>query len=255
VFIAFIMRGDAVATLSQSTSKRFSTIRKQTRSVLVGSVLVLNILNARPSFAATAITISEGKNQVQVVLLADDVIRLRVGPGGLFPNDSNPEYVVIKPDSEWPGASNRSSDPNTIDTGKLQLVFTHNPLKLTISDHRGRDLVSNYRIDFGRPKAAWDLHSDEHVYGFGDKKNDIDKRGTRMDIWNVDTDFQDQSTGLMATRASPCTGAAGDTESIRTIGGVPDSTWGNLIAVERKSLPMAARWTSTYSMAPPSSRS
>lgn len=197
------MTGDAVATLSQSASERFSTMRQQTRSVLVGSVLVLSILNARPSFATTAVTISEGKNQVRVVLLADDVIRLRVGPGGLFPNDSNPEYVVIKPDSEWPGAPNRSSDPNTIDTGKLQLVFTHNPLKLTISDHGGRNLVSNYRIDFDRPKAAWDLHSDEHVYGFGDKKNNIDKRGTLMDIWNVDTDYQDQSTGLMGYKSIP----------------------------------------------------
>lgn len=174
-----------------------------TKSVLVSSVLVPIILSACLCSAETAVTISEGKNQVRVVLLADDVIRLRVGPGGLFANDGNSEYVVIKPDSEWPGVPNQSLDPNTIDTGKLRLVFTHNPLKLTISDHARHDLLSNYRIDFTRPKAVWDLHSDEHVYGFGDKKNDIDKRGTRMDVRNVDTDYQDQSTGLMGYKSIP----------------------------------------------------
>jgi alpha-glucosidase len=194
---------EAVATFLRFASKRFSTMRKRTGSVFASFVALLIVLNACSSSAATAITISEGTNKVRVVLLADDVIRLRVGPGGLFPNDANPEYVVIKPDSEWPGASNQSSDPNTIDTGKLRLVFTHNPLKLTISDHGGRKLVRNYRIDFARPKAAWDLYSDEHVYGFGDKKNDIDKRGTRMEIWNVDTDYQDQSTGLMGYKSIP----------------------------------------------------
>lgn len=180
-------------------------MRKPTIPVSFGSVLVLVLITLKPhpSFAATVMAISEGTNQVRVVLLADDVIRLRVGPGGLFPNDSNPEYSVIKPDSEWPGVPNRSSNPDTIDTGKLRLVFTHNPLTLTISDHGGHELVSNYAVDFTRTKAAWDLKNEEHVYGFGDKKNDIDKRGTRMEMWNVDTDNQDQSNGLMGYKSIP----------------------------------------------------
>ena len=178
-----------------------STMRKRMEPQLAFLVLGLIMLNPCPSDATTTISISEGKNQVRVVLLADDVIRLRIGPGGIFSNDNNPEYAVIKSDPEWPGASNRSSDPNTIDTGKLQLVFAHDPLKLTIYDNSGRVLLSNYRIDFTMPKASWDLHGDEHIYGFGDKKNDIDKRGTLMDIWNVDTDYQDQSTGLMGYKS------------------------------------------------------
>lgn len=178
-------------------------MRKKIGLLFVGLALVLITVNALPSVAATTITILEGKNQVRVVLLAEDVVRLRVGPGGIFPNDSNPEYAVVKPDSEWTGASNQSSDPNTIDTGKIQLVFAHNPLKLSVYVNGGRALISNYRIDFAHPKSSWDLQSDEHVYGFGDKKNDIDKRGTRMDVWNVDTDYQDQSSGLMGYKSIP----------------------------------------------------
>jgi alpha-glucosidase len=177
--------------------------RQTTLRVVYLTVLCLALISLKASAAASVMTISEGSNQVRVVLLADDVIRIRVGPGGVFLNDRNPEYAVIKPDSEWPGAHNRSSDPDAIDTGKLKLVFTRNPLKLTVCDSTGHTMIGNYRIDFTRPRAVWDLHSDEHVYGFGDKKNDIDKRGTLMDIWNVDTDYQDQTTGLMGYKSIP----------------------------------------------------
>ncbi len=172
-----------------------------TRSFFVSLLLALMTLSVCRCSAAPPITISEGENQVRVVLLADDVVRIRVGPGGFFPNDCNPEYAVIKPDSAWPGVSNCSSDEDTIDTGKLRLVFTRAPLALAVYDHNNRALISNYTIDFSGPKAAWDLHRGEHIYGFGDKKNNIDKRGTRMDIWNVDTDYQDPSTGLMGYKS------------------------------------------------------
>jgi alpha-glucosidase len=178
-------------------------MHKHIATLSTGLAFVLTMLTAVCSCASTAIDIAEGKNQVRVVLLADDVIRLRVSAGGVYANDSNPEYVVIKPNSEWPGATNRSSDPNTIDTGKLLLVFTHNPLALTVYDHGGRALIGNYRIIFAQPKAVWDLHEEEHIYGFGDRKNAIDKRGARMDMWNVDTDYQDQSTGLMGYKSVP----------------------------------------------------
>lgn len=174
---------------------------QRVRSRIAGLLFAVVFLPAFHCLAATSITVSEGKDRVRVVLLADDVVRIRVGPGGIFPNDGNPEYAVIKPDVEWPGVANHGTDPDTIDTGKLRLAFSHNPLALTIYDHDNRALIGNYRIDFSRQRAVWDLHKDEHIYGFGDKKNNIDKRGTQMEIWNVDTDNQDQSTGLMGYKS------------------------------------------------------
>jgi len=171
------------------------------KTQFVGITLALTLSSSRVCFATTPVTISEGPNQVRVVVLAEDVVRIRVGPNGEFANDANPELAVVKNDSAWTGAANHSSDPNIIDTGKFRLVFSHSPLGLTIYDTNNRILVGNYRFDFSRLRAAWDLHNDEHIYGFGDKKNSIDKRGTRMDIWNVDTDYQDQSTGLMGYKS------------------------------------------------------
>ena len=174
---------------------------RQQKTLLVGIGLILTLSSSRICSAVTPITMSEGANQVRIVLLGEDVVRIRVGPHGEFPNDRNPDFAVIKNDSAWPGAANHSSDANIIDTGKLRLVFTHSPLELTIYDTNNRILIGHYRFDFSRLRAAWDLHDDEHIYGFGDKKNHIDKRGTRMDIWNVDTDYQDQSTGLMGYKS------------------------------------------------------
>jgi len=71
-------------------------MRKRMEPQLAFLVLGLIMLNPCPSDATTTISISEGKNQVRVVLLADDVIRLRIGPGGIFSNDNNPEYALIK---------------------------------------------------------------------------------------------------------------------------------------------------------------
>ena len=176
---------------------------KKMKSLALVLPVFLAITGQNASAEPTTFTISEGHNQVKVVLLADDVIRIRIGPQGSFPNDRNPEYVVIKPDSHWPGAGNRSADPDSIDTGKLKVAFKHNPLRLRVDDSRGHALIEDYRIDFSRPKAVWALHEGEHIYGFGDKKNDIDKRGTLMDIWNVDTDYQDQTTGLMGYKSIP----------------------------------------------------
>ena len=82
--------------------------RQTTLRVVYLTVLCLALISLKASAAASVMTISEGSNQVRVVLLADDVIRIRVGPRGVFLNDRNPEYAVIKPDSEWPGAHNRS---------------------------------------------------------------------------------------------------------------------------------------------------
>ena len=170
-------------------------------TLALGSALACALLLGSVCSAITPVTISEGNNQVRIVLLAADLVRIRVGPNGVFPNDDNPDFAVIKEDSRWPGAANHSSDPSVIDTGTLRLVFSHSPLRLTILDSNNRTLIGNYRFDFSRLRAAWDLRNDEHIYGFGDKKNNIDKRGTRMDIWNVDTDNQDQSNGLMGYKS------------------------------------------------------
>jgi len=139
--------------------------------------------------APAPMTLTEGTNQIQVVVLAADVVRVRIGPGGKFANDDNPEYVVIKPDAGWPSCAVLFTNlpaRAVVDTGTLKLVFAKNPLTLSVSDAAGRSLFSNYRMDFTQPKAVFTLNSKEHIYGFGGKRGPLDKRGQFMDLWNKD---------------------------------------------------------------------
>ncbi|HLV80229.1 MAG TPA: TIM-barrel domain-containing protein, partial [Chthonomonadaceae bacterium] len=137
------------------------------------------------------VTIVEGPDIVKVVVLADDVARVRLGPGGVFPNDSLPEYVVIKPDADWPPPRftvKKTPGRVTITTAKASLEFTRHPLTLRIYDRSHRLLLDDYRLDFAAPAphARFRLAPNEHVYGFGDKRSALDKRGQRLDLWNHD---------------------------------------------------------------------
>lgn len=137
------------------------------------------------------VTIVEGPNAVKVVVLAEDVVRLRIGPRGVFPNDRLPEYVIVKPDSAWPAPhfTVRTTPTRvTLTTAKARLEFTRNPLTLNIFDSKHRLILGDYVVDFTAPTphARFRLSPDEHLYGFGDKRSALDKRGQRLDLWNRD---------------------------------------------------------------------
>ena len=88
-------------------------------------------------------TFSENGNQVQIRLLSQEVVRLRVGPGGQFAADFSGDATIVKPDEDWEGAPDLDPDPNVVDTGKLKLVFSREPLTLTVYNAAGQALLSN----------------------------------------------------------------------------------------------------------------
>ena len=137
------------------------------------------------------VTIREGANVVQAVILADDVVRIRVGPKGVFANDSLPEYVVVKPDTEWqpePFKVKSTARQETIATDLVTFYLPANPLTLNVFSHVGQPILTNFVFDFTSPtpQARFDLGPDDHIYGFGDKRTAIDKHGQLLDMWNTD---------------------------------------------------------------------
>ena len=134
-------------------------------------------------------TFEENGNEVRIVLLDQDVLRVRVGPGGRFANDYNPDFAVVKTDDMWPGAVNLSDDPNIIDTGRMRVYVTYNPLTLNIFDADGNPYITDWVIDFETTQASWNLLADEHIYGFGDVRSHLDKRGSRILTRNSDSNF------------------------------------------------------------------
>jgi alpha-glucosidase (family GH31 glycosyl hydrolase) len=158
--------------------------------VMVGLVCVAAPVrgDGRPN---GTVNITEGANVVKVDLLADDVVHIRLGPGGVFPHDDLPEYVVVKPDAAWrpPRTTVRTTAKQvTITTAKARLEFTRHPLTLTIRDAQRHLILGGYVVDFNAPtpRIRFALAHHEHLYGFGDKRAALDKRGQLLDLWNRD---------------------------------------------------------------------
>jgi len=134
-------------------------------------------------------TFSENGNEIRVVLLAEDVVRIRVGSNGHFPNDYNPYFAVVKTDDMWRGAIDLDPNPNIINTGAMQIHVSYNPMTLNIFDGNGNVLIEDWVIDFTTQEADWVLGDDENVFGFGDVRSSINKREMRIETRNSDTIF------------------------------------------------------------------
>jgi alpha-glucosidase len=158
--------------------------------VLLGSFCALTYARADAA-DGNPVTIMDGENAVRVTALAADVVRVRIGPKGVFANDALPEYVVVKPDADWsppPLTVKTTGTQVTIATPQAVLEFTRNPLTLNIYDGRRHLLLGGYRIDFAAPTPhiRFGLTRNEHIYGFGDKRGPLDKHGQLLDMWNRD---------------------------------------------------------------------
>ncbi len=122
-----------------------------------------------------------------VTVLAPDVARLRqVQDPAAAPL---PEYLVVKPDGDWPGPApviREDAAGTVIATGGLTLTFSRTPGALTATDGVGRPLFADWRPEQDRPGFSVRLAPDEHLYGFGDKRVALDQRGQAMDLVNRD---------------------------------------------------------------------
>lgn len=88
-----------------------------------------------------------GKDRVKVLVLTDQVIRIRLGRGGQFkPNRS---YAVVKTD--WPQTSwrwNETGDRITVQTEALSVRINKRPCRLSFYDLEGR-LINEDEPAFG----------------------------------------------------------------------------------------------------------
>lgn len=131
----------------------------------------------------------ENENMLRLVILAPDLVRVRVGPNGDFPHDSDPEFVVVKSDTQWELCPFNVTENNNyiiVDTEVLQVEFSKKPLRLSIFGPDNQILLEQDAsgFEFSSIQDSFVLNRDEHIYGFGGKRDHLDKRGRTIDIWN-----------------------------------------------------------------------
>jgi len=138
--------------------------------------------------------------QVQLVLLAADLIRVRVRPNSRLEQPAHQpaepfSYAVCTKAADWPPTPfslHEEQDALTIRTEKLHCHIDKNPFALTFLDPDGAVICADaagagWR---GDNVACWKrLPPDERIYGLGQKTTPLDKRGVITSMWNRDPQF------------------------------------------------------------------
>jgi len=144
-------------------------------------------------------------SQVQLTILAPDLIRVRASFGKPIPQ-SDHSWAIAKQNWETPRwGLNETSDLITITTDELEVAINRSPLLIEFRDARTHQVLNsderpmsydpkgNFAGIMFDPKAgpfvaaAKKLGFDEHFYGLGEKASRLDKRRSSFINWNSDT--------------------------------------------------------------------
>jgi alpha-glucosidase (family GH31 glycosyl hydrolase) len=130
-----------------------------------------------------------GTPTVRVTFLAPETFRIRVLSEEM--DDAKlPEYMVVKPESSYPAVAvrvNAGRDGVTFRTATVavRIVIAEGVISADVRTPT-KILIENWKIYACCRTARLDLRADEHIYGFGDKRPDLDRRGQRVQMINRD---------------------------------------------------------------------
>src|SRR5262249_54071577 len=123
---------------------------------------------------------------IRVEALTDSILRVRVKHGHEWAEDASwavPASVRHQ----------RASIQQTADgfrTGALAVHIVPSTLSLTVTDHEGREIVSDFNepvtVSQDRFTLKKTLRPGERIYGMGDKTGNFDRRGQSFVNWNTD---------------------------------------------------------------------
>lgn len=133
----------------------------------------------------------QGALRLQVTALSDDLLRIRVAPGGHLGEDAS---WVVSQDTRQHSIHVQpfaSADSRGFRTAHLIVLVERRPLRLIIENAAGELLSADALI---QPVAALgagfvlrkQLPQSEHFVGLGDKTGPLDRRGGEFVNWNTD---------------------------------------------------------------------
>ena len=155
-------------------------------------VFALSIV-AAPAATASAvkalpngIEASNSAATIRITALTDNILRVRIAPGGQFPEDAS--WAVPR---EVRGKSVRvRATSDGFATSAIAIHLDPANLGLSVTDLQGKTIVADLRdaVQFDgrgfRLRKAMPI--DEHYFGMGDKTGLLDRRGYTFTNWNTD---------------------------------------------------------------------
>ena len=146
-------------------------------------------------FLYDGITIQSGAATMRITALRDDILRVRVAPGGAFAEDAS--WAVLPGPRRKTVAVQPLQDFNAVGfrTALLDVRVERNPFRLVVRDLGGNILCADAP---GRPTefrlggftVSKEMPDDAHFFGLGDKAGSFDRRNQAYTLWNTDTGIQ-----------------------------------------------------------------
>jgi alpha-glucosidase len=145
--------------------------------------------------------IQSGSLRLRVTAIADDILRVRIAPSGVFDEDSS--WAVpgdVRARSVRVSAMRATAAPSAAEfrTAALAVRIEGDPVRLIISDLAGHvisaDAPGAIDIADGGFTLRKALPASEHYFGLGDKTGPLDHRGQAFTNWNTDAYHFQEST-------------------------------------------------------------
>jgi alpha-glucosidase len=139
---------------------------------------------------------------LEVVVLAPNLIRVRLAPGGSFtPRRS---WAVTRDDHDWPPVAfelRELAETIEIETNAMLLRIQRDPCRVACFDKQGRPFAQDSADGAGwrlGHVAAWkQIVEGEHFYGFGERTRLLDHQSERLTNWTVDAIHYSSATDNM----------------------------------------------------------
>jgi alpha-glucosidase len=147
----------------------------------------------------SGIEIQSGDAVLRITALRDGVVRVRVGPHGVLPEDASWAVLPASRTSSVTVTAEDSATAVGFKTTRLHVSVQKDPLALTVTDNLGHVLLAQmpqrpieyhgaeFRIFM---KSPWN----EHYFGLGDKPGPLDRRNEAFTNWNTDAFGWQEST-------------------------------------------------------------
>src|SRR5579872_6566667 len=142
------------------------------------------------------IQVQSGQAIVRITALRDDMLRVRIAPGGVLPEDAS--WAVSSEMREKSVEVQATQDAGFAGfrTHALEVRVERNPFRLVIRDLAGDVICADaihrpVKFQLGGFSIYKEMLAGEHYFGLGDKTGQFDRGGQAYTLWNTDVGPQE----------------------------------------------------------------
>ena len=159
----------------------------------------LLVLDHATGFTALpdGVAVAEGRAREEITAVRDNVIRVRIAPGGTMSEDVSWAVLPDALHNQVKVTPESSETSFGFRTAALDIQIDKSTLELTVRDLSGKIVQQDAlpaRFEGTRFRVYKSMPLDEHYFGLGDKTGPFDRREEAFSLWNTDAYRFQEST-------------------------------------------------------------